>query len=120
MAASQSSIPKIVMIGTQAYEIVEHKRKHDSELTDGSYGYTIDRDNTIVIDGEMPIGMKRVTLFHELLHAIRYIYGGSYRPRKDTTYEEWEHYWVGLYEEPFMLMMRNNPEVVAFFLAVDK
>lgn len=112
----QSVLPKIVMIGTQAWEIVEHKRRHDSELTDGSYGYTIDRDNVIVLDIEMSIGMKRVTLFHELLHAIRFIYGGSFRPKKDTTFEEWEHYWVGLYEEPIMLMMRNNPELMAFLL----
>jgi Zn-dependent peptidase ImmA (M78 family) len=120
MAAIQSTIPKNVIIGTQVVEIVEHKRKHDSELTDGSYGYTMDRDNVIVLDAEMPLGMKRVTLFHELLHVIRFIYGGSFRPRKDTTYEEWEHYWVGLYEEPVLLMMRSNPDLVAFLLAVDK
>jgi Zn-dependent peptidase ImmA (M78 family) len=119
MAAAQSKIPKTVRVGTQTWEIIEQKRKHSSEFQEGTYGYTIDRDNTIIIDSEMPIGMKRVTLFHELLHAIRFIYGGSYKPKKDTSYEEWEHYWIGIYEEPVILMLHNNPELVAFLLSKE-
>lgn len=119
MATIQSKLPKTVLIGTQTFEIVEHKRKHNSEFSEGVYGYTLDRDNTIVLDGDMPNTMKRVTLFHELLHAIRFIYGGSFKPKKDTTYEEWEHYWIGIYEEPIISMMHNNPELMTFLLATD-
>lgn len=110
-------IPKHIKIGTQLWEVTEHKRKHNSDFQDGTYGYTIDKDNTIVLDVEMPLSIKRVTLFHELLHAIRFTFGGSYQPPKGTTFLEWEHYWIGLYEEPVMAMLRDNPELVAFLLS---
>jgi hypothetical protein len=60
--------------------------------------------------------MKRVTLFHELLHAIRVTFGGSFQPSKNTDYDDWEHYFIGLYEEPVVLMLRDNPELAAYLL----
>ncbi len=113
-------IPSTIKIGSQNWEIVEHKRKHNSDFQDGTYGYTIDRDNTIVLDMEMPLSMKRVTLFHELLHAIRFIYGGSFKPGKATTYEEWEHYFIGIYEEPVVTILQENPELTAFLLSTEQ
>jgi hypothetical protein len=63
--------------------------------------------------------MKRVTLFHELLHAIKITFGGSYQPGKGTSFEEFEHYFIGLYEEPVILMLQDNPELLEFLLAND-
>lgn len=111
--------PKQIKIGTHYFEVTEQKRKHNSDFQDGTYGYTIDKDNTIVLDIEMPLSMKRVTLFHEVLHAIRFIYGGSYQPPKTTTYGEWEHYWIGMVEEPVVQVLRDNPEFAEFLLSSD-
>jgi hypothetical protein len=112
------TIPKLIAIGTHRFEVIEKKRKHDSDLHDEhSYGYTIEKDNVIVLDAEMPLSMKRVTLFHEVLHAIRMVYGGSFVPKKDTTFDEWEHYFIGIYEEPFVQVLQANPEFVKFLLA---
>jgi hypothetical protein len=63
--------------------------------------------------------MKRVTLFHELLHAIKITFGGSFQPGKATSFDEFEHYFIGLYEEPVILMLQDNPELVEFLLAND-
>ena len=112
-------LPKSVKIGSQVWEITEQKRKHNAEFLDGTYGYTIDKDNTIIIDSEMAASVKRVTLFHEILHAVRFIFGGSYKPGKATSYEEWEHYFIGLYEEPVLMVLRDNPELLAFLLSDD-
>lgn len=112
-------MPNKIKIGSQMWEIVEQKRKHSSEFLDGTYGYTIDKDNTIVLDAEMSNSIRRVTLLHELLHAIRFVFGGSYKPPKTTTYDEWEHYWIGLYEEPLLIVLRDNPDVLVFLLADD-
>jgi hypothetical protein len=60
--------------------------------------------------------MKRTTLFHELLHAIRITFGGSFTPNHKTTYDEWEHYWIGLYEEPVVAMLQDNPELVQYLI----
>jgi hypothetical protein len=63
--------------------------------------------------------MKRVTLFHELLHAIKITFGGSYQPGKGTSFDEFEHYFIGLYEEPVILMLQDNPELLEFLLSND-
>ena len=112
-------MPKTIKIGSQVWEISEQKRKHNAEFLDGTYGYTIDKDNTIILDSEMANSVKRVTLFHEILHAVRFIFGGSFKPGKSTTYEEWEHYFIGLYEEPMLMVLRDNPELLAFLLSDD-
>lgn len=113
------TLPKKIKIGTQIWEVTEQKRKHNSDFQDGTYGYTIDKDNTIVLDAEMAPSIRRVTLLHELLHAIRYIFGGSYRPSKSTSYDEWEHYFIGIYEEPLLMVLKDNPELMEFLLAND-
>lgn len=92
----------------------EVKRKHTAD--NDHYGFTNYKDNTIVLDSEQASSMKRVTLFHELLHAIRSTFGGSYTPPKGTTYEDWEHYFIGLYEEPVVLMLKDNPDLVKYLL----
>ena len=104
-------MPSSVRIGSQLWEISEQKRKHSS---DGHYGFTQQKDNTIVIDAELSVSMKRVTLFHELLHAVRITFGGSFVPGKGTSYEDWEHYFIGLYEEPVVMLLRDNPDLLAF------
>lgn len=114
------NLPKKIRVGSQIWEITEQKRKHNSEFLDGTYAYTVDKDNTIVLDAEMAHSIRRVTLFHEVLHAIRFVFGGSFKPKRDTTYEEWEHYWIGLYEEPVLMVLRDNPELLAFLLSDDK
>lgn len=115
-------IPNKIKVGTQTFEVVEKKRKHDVDIRDnGTYGYCIDKDNTIIIDIEMPLSMKRVTLFHEIFHAIRFVYGGSHKPNgKTTSYEEWEHYWIGLYEEPYIQVFRDNPDLVTFLTSKEE
>jgi Zn-dependent peptidase ImmA (M78 family) len=112
-------LPKSVKVGSQVWEITEQKRKHNSEFIDGTYGFTIDKDNVIVLDADMSNSVRRVTLLHEVLHAIRFTFGGSHRPHKSTSYEDWEHYWIGLVEEPLILVLRDNPDLVSFLLTQD-
>jgi hypothetical protein len=111
------TLPTSIKIGTHNWSVTEVKRKNQP---DGEhYGFTNDKDASITIDSEMPESIKRVTLVHEILHAIRFTFGGSYSPSKGTTYEEWEHYFIGLYEEPMTMVLRDNPELVKYLLADD-
>ncbi len=112
-----SKLPSSVRIGSQVWDVSEQKRKHSSD--DGHYGFTNPKDNTIVIDSDLPLSMKRTTLVHELLHAIKVTFGGSFQPAKSTEFIEWEHYFIGLYEEPITMIIRDNPELMEFLLADD-
>ena len=67
-------IPKSVKIGAQTFDIHERTKKQDSLLSEGNYGYTRDEINLIVIDSELHISKKKVTLLHEILHAARMIF----------------------------------------------
>ena len=109
-------MPKSIKIGTQVWEVSEQKRKHNSDFHEGTYGYTIDKDNTIVLDVEMPVSRKRTTLLHELLHAIRFTYGGVTTPSKSSNFADWEHYFIGLYEEPLITVLQENPDLADFLL----
>lgn len=109
-----SKLPTSVKIGSHNWTITEIKRKNQP---DGDhYGFTNDKDASITIDSEMPDSVKRVTILHEIMHAIRFTFGGSYTPPKSTSYEDMEHYFIGLYEEPMTMVLRDNPELVAYLL----
>lgn len=107
-------LPTQVKIGSQVWQISEQKRKHSADPE--HYGFTVSKDLTIILDAEMPESIKRVTLFHELLHAVRFTFGGSFSPHKSTSFDDWEHYWIGLYEEPVVAMLRDNPDLVEYLL----
>lgn len=110
-------LPKQIKIGSHNWSVTEVKRKNQPD--DEHYGFTSSKDGSITIDSDMPESIKRVTLLHEILHAIRFTFGGSYTPPKATTYEEWEHYFIGLYEEPLSLIIRENPELMEYLLSND-
>lgn len=107
-------IPKSIKIGTQVWEIREQKRKHS--VTTDHFGFTNVGDNVIIIDSEITESRKRVILVHELLHAIMSTFGGSYVPEKKAEFADLEHYFIGLYEEPLVLVLRENPELVKFLV----
>lgn len=110
-------LPTSIKIGSHNWSVTEIKRKNQPDGE--SYGYTNDKDASITIDSEMPTSVKRVTLVHEIMHAIRFTFGGSYQPPKTTSFEDMEHYFIGLYEEPLTLVLRDNPALVAYLLQDD-
>jgi len=106
-------IPRSVKIGTQVFSIEERDPKKDGMLSDGSYGYTLDGKNLIVIDSTIHPSKKQVTLYHEIMHAARMSNeGGGIKPGKGATFEEWEHYFIGIWENSMLLIMQDNPKLV--------
>lgn len=110
-------LPSRIVIGTQVWEVSEQKRKHSSDPA--HFGWTGEQDNVIVVDANLSNSMKRTTLLHEVLHAVRVSFGGSFRPSKSTDFDDWEHFFIGLYEEPLLLILRTNPELLEFLLSDD-
>jgi hypothetical protein len=108
-------LPSSIKIGSQFWTVSEQKRKHSADPD--HYGFTNDKDLSIVIDAEMPDSLKRTTLLHEILHAIRFTFGGSFAGLKGASFTDLEHYFIGLYEEPLMTLLRENPELSDYLLA---
>lgn len=109
-------IPKSVKIGAQTFEIAERTRKQDSLLSEGNYGYTRDDINLIVIDSTMHITKKKVTLLHEVLHAARMVFELSVRPADKSSFDEWEHYFISLYEQALITIMKENTELLKWLI----
>lgn len=114
-----AEVPKSVKIGVQVFDIIERTQKQDGMLNDGSYGYTIDTQNTIVIDSQMHISKKKVTVMHEVLHAARMTFDNSVKPKKSDDFETWEHYFIGVWENSLIMVMRDNPELIEWLISED-
>lgn len=111
------SMPSEILVGTQTYKVVLRSPKEDGMLNDGSYGYTMDAGLIIVIDASISPTKQRVTLVHELLHAVHMTFGGATKPSKDADFEEWEHYFIGSYEESLLLVFKDNPSLLKYLSA---
>lgn len=110
-------IPKSVKIGTQVFTIEERDPKKDGMLNDGSYGYTLDSKNLIVIDSTIHLSKKQVTLYHEIMHAARMANeGAGGRPGKNATFEDWEHHFIGIWENSMLLVLQDNPKLVEWLI----
>ncbi len=110
------SIPSSVKIGTQVFDIVLRDRKSDGMLNDATFGYTLDTENLIVIDSTLKLSKQRITLLHEILHAIHAVFDTSVKPTKKDDFDVCEHYFIGVYEEALLLVLRDNPELIKYLL----
>jgi hypothetical protein len=104
-------IPKSIKVGAERYSIIERSVIEDGMLNDGCYGYTLESGNLIVLQRDIPITKKQVTLLHEILHAIRMVNDGLPKPKKEDDYEEWEHYFIGLWDNNLLAVFKENPEL---------
>lgn len=110
--------PSSVRIGPQVFDIEFRDPKTDGMLNDGNIGYTLDQGNLIVISSEISLSKQQVTLMHEILHSMRMVFESG-MPRTKADYSEWEHYFIGVYENSILMLMRDNPELMVW-LGSDK
>lgn len=103
--------PKKIKIGPQTFSVEFRDPKKDGMLNDGNVGYTLDAGNLIVISNDISLSKQQVTLMHEILHAMRMIFENG-MPKKNASYDKWEHYFIGVYENSLLMMFRDNPELM--------
>lgn len=105
-----------IKIGAHQYEIVERSRAEDGMLNDGNYAYTLETGNMIVVDRDISMSKKQVTIMHELLHAIRFVNDGFPKPRKKDSFDDWEHYFINMYENNLLAILKDNVELTDWLL----
>jgi hypothetical protein len=103
--------PSKVKIGPQAFTIEYHNPDKDGMLNDGAYGYTLDASNLIVIADGLPKTKEKITVVHEILHACRMVFENG-MPGKGADYSDWEHFFIGVYENSLVMLINDNPELV--------
>lgn len=108
-------LPKSVKVGTQTYKIIERTAAIDATLG-GAYAYTLVDENLIVMRQDLHIERKRSILVHELLHALIFTFSRSDRVEKNENYDDWEHHFITMLQEPLTMLMRDNPDLMDFLL----
>jgi hypothetical protein len=103
-------------VGTQDWTIVEHTSKEDGMLYEDNYGYTLERRNMIVIDKDASDSRKKQVLVHEILHAIRFTFFTGNKMASKLSFEDTEHYFIGMYEETLLMVLQDNPLLVEYLL----
>ncbi len=106
-------LPTAVTVGSQVYRIVERTPGEDGGLSD-SHAYTLNASNLICLSVELPLARKRSFLMHELLHAMIFTFSQSERNDKSENHDEWEHYFIGLVQEPIVMLLRDNPDLLEY------
>ena len=118
-------VPTKIRVGAQDWTVIERDRADDGYIAEDSYGYTLHKTNVIVLDKHCPPSRKRQTLFHELFHAIRYSNGSSgIKPDMDNVQPDevidiWEHYFIAMYEDTMLLVLRENPALSDYLLSSE-
>ena len=110
-------IPKTIKVGTQVWTIVEHTSKEDGMLYEDNYGYTLERRNMIVLDKDASDTRKKQVLMHEILHAIRFTFFTGNKMNSKLSFEDTEHYFIGMYEETLLMVLKDNPELLEYLLS---
>lgn len=110
-------IPATIKIGTQVWTIVEHTSKEDGMLYEDNYGYTLERRNMIVLDKDASDTRKQQVLMHEILHAIRFTFFTGNKMAPKLNFEDTEHYFIGMYEETLLMVLKDNPDLLKYLLS---
>jgi len=112
---TKPTCPKSVRIGIQTWQIQQLSEKEDTLLAEGNCGYTQDVRNIIVIDKNLHESKKKVTVWHEVMHATRFTFEPT-QPRKQAEYEEWEHHFIAVWENSLLMVLVDNPELTKWLL----
>lgn len=120
-AVYSNGCPKKIMIGHRDYKVLLRTPAEDAQLG-GAFGYHMTNEDNIVLDKTVTAPRMRAVLLHELFHCLTQQYGNAYtndvtRPKKELNVEEFEHFYIDLWENPLLEVMRANPLLMEFWLA---
>ena len=120
-----SDIPGTVQIGSVAYAVTIDpdawmRYEHENQKT-GFYGHTDHETATIYVSPDSVPDVQRTTLWHEVIHALCETTMGSPNWRglgKEKV--DREESVVRAFESPTLLVLRDNPQLVAYLTAERK
>jgi len=112
-------MPTTVTIGTVVFDVIVDptewvRIEHAVQMTN-SYGHTEAHAARMYINPDHSVQVQRLTLWHEVLHALAETVMG--RPEWDnlgTEVDDREEAVVRAWEHPTLAVLRDNPDLVAY------
>lgn len=125
IAGPESSMPAELRIGTVVYKVTvdadDWMRIEHSTQSKGYYGHTHHKSATIYLNPESTPDVLRLTLWHEVLHAVAETMMGSpdlrALPGAPESKDDAEEAVIRMLEHPTLVVLRDNPELVAYLTA---
>ena len=119
MTAAKAKMPETVTIGSVIYTVtadpIDWVRYENASQCKGAYGHTEPMMAVILISPETSPDNQRLSLWHEVMHALCESVMGS--PKWSNLGEgptEREEAVVRAFESPVVLVLRDNPALVAY------
>jgi hypothetical protein len=111
-----TDLPASIRVGALVYQVCEDAETlRDAERSEGTgiYGAANHRRLIIAVDRTVPPGQQRDTLWHEVKHCVNYLaaFGGKDKLGEEEVVER-----TCSLE---LLVLRDNPSLVAFLLAEE-
>jgi len=120
-----SDLPSTIRVGSVTYAVTldpdEWVRYEHKEQKTGFYGHTDHETASIYLSPETVPDVQRQTLWHEVLHTVCEVPMGSPDWRglgKEKS--DREEAVVRAFESPTLLVLRDNPKLVAYLTAAGK
>ena len=115
-------MPATVRVGSVTYRVtidpddwirVEHKVQ-----SKGDYGHCQNIEATIYVNPEATPDVQRVTLWHEVMHALcTAVMGSPDWHGLGKEKHDREEAVVSAFESPIVLVLRDNPDLTAYLLS---
>lgn len=114
-------MPASVKVGALVFEVTDDENdwiriEHATQMK-GNYGYTTRLESRIYLNPSQSPSNLRLTLWHEVLHALHE--GVMGRPdwrHLGATNEDREESVISAWEHPTLQVLRDNPDLVAYLL----
>jgi len=112
-------MPKALTIGAVVWTVtadpIDWLRIENSTQCRGAYGHTEPMMATIYISPDTSPDNQRLTLWHELMHALcETVMGSPHWSNLGENPTEREERVVRAFESPTLLVLRDNPQLVAY------
>jgi hypothetical protein len=110
--------PEYVQIGPIRYRITDQEADWHAWEKDGGRkqkkmaGGAWNEQALILVNGDTDVQQQRVTVLHEVMHALVDMFT-SYKERTDKETEEG---WIGMTDAGLLDTLRRNPDLVAWLL----
>lgn len=108
-------LPTTLKVGPYVYAVSTDEpwiRQQEHDRNGGLRGCTDHQALRIAIGPELAPGMQRQTLWHEVKHAVIECMTMSHDKRNDED-------WIARTAPMELAVLRDNPDLVAFLLAVN-
>jgi len=114
-----AAIPEQIRVGTVTYRVTvdpdDWMRIEHSTQTKGYYGHTHSRSAMIYLNPDAAPEQNRLTLWHEVLHALHEtVMGNPSWQGLSKEADEAEERVVRRWEHPTLAVLRDNPDLVAY------